>query len=55
MYLTDGELQDVLRDLGEVLGPRLANQPAPGRVRRLLTTVLMPAEPATTPFREEIS
>ncbi|MEU6412692.1 helix-turn-helix domain-containing protein [Microbispora sp. NPDC046933] len=43
MYLSDEEFLDFLRDLKEVLVPRLANQPAPGRTRRLLSTIVMPA------------
>ncbi|MEU6424375.1 helix-turn-helix domain-containing protein [Microbispora sp. NPDC046973] len=42
MYLSDEEFLDLLRDLREVLGARLANQPAPGRTRRILSTIVMP-------------
>ncbi|MEV4458954.1 helix-turn-helix domain-containing protein [Microbispora sp. NPDC049633] len=42
MYLSDEEFQDFLRDLRQVLLARLANQPAPGRTRRLLSTIVMP-------------
>lgn len=44
MYLSDDELRDLLSDLAKVLGPRLTHQPGPGRRRRVLSTVLMPAE-----------
>ncbi|MEN3538644.1 helix-turn-helix domain-containing protein [Microbispora sp. ZYX-F-249] len=42
MYLSDEEFQEFLRDLRQVLLARLANQPAPGRTRRLLSTIVMP-------------
>ncbi|GLW25147.1 ArsR family transcriptional regulator [Microbispora triticiradicis] len=45
MYLSDEEFREFLGDLAAVLRPRLANRPAPGRVRRLLSTVVMPARP----------
>lgn len=45
MYLTDDDLRDLLADLAKVFAPRLALPPAPGRRRRVLSTVLMPAEP----------
>ena len=44
MNLTDDELLELLQDLAEVLGPRLALEEGPGRRRRILSTVLMPAE-----------
>jgi hypothetical protein len=53
MYLSDAELLELLRDLADVLAPRLANEPGPGRQRRLLTTVLMPADRPDPPSREE--
>jgi Helix-turn-helix domain len=43
MWLTDAEFADLRRDLLRVLQPRLANPPAPGRTRRILATVLLPA------------
>lgn len=45
MHLTDAELRALLDDLGDVLAPRLALPPAPGRRRRVLTSVLLPTEP----------
>ena len=42
MYLTDEELSAVVDELRAVLQPRIALPPAPGRTRRLLTTVLLP-------------
>ena len=50
MYLTDEELLSLVTDLRAVLAPRLEHGPAPGRRRRLLTTITLPAEPwAETP------
>ncbi|MFG1826779.1 helix-turn-helix domain-containing protein [Microbispora bryophytorum] len=43
MYLSDEEFRDFLQDLREILAPRFANQPAPGRTRRLLSTIAMPS------------
>ncbi|WP_432928257.1 helix-turn-helix domain-containing protein [Microbispora sp. CA-135349] len=42
LYLSDEEFQDFLRELRAVITSRLANQPAPGRTRRILSTILMP-------------
>jgi hypothetical protein len=42
LWLTDDELQDLLRDVGEVLRDRLGNGPGDGRVRRLFSMVLIP-------------
>jgi DNA-binding transcriptional ArsR family regulator len=42
LWLTDGELQDLLREVGDVVRGRLGNGPGEGRVRRLLSTVLIP-------------
>ncbi|MGN6600002.1 MAG: helix-turn-helix domain-containing protein [Actinomycetes bacterium] len=44
LHLTDEETADLARELGEVLAPRLALPPGPGRRRRLLSTILMPAD-----------
>ncbi|MFF4650141.1 helix-turn-helix domain-containing protein [Streptomyces sp. NPDC001380] len=49
LYLTDEELADLLADLRAVLEPRLALRPGGDRVRRLLTTVLMPAPEGPRP------
>jgi hypothetical protein len=43
LWLDDGELFEFLRDLYTVVQPRLANGPRPGRTRRILATVLLPA------------
>jgi hypothetical protein len=45
LYLSDGELTDLLADLRAVIAPRLAHTPGPLRARRVLTTVLLPADP----------
>ncbi len=42
LNLTDEETRELMADLGAVLRARLDHPPAPGRVRRMLTTVLMP-------------
>lgn len=44
MWLDDGELIALGRELTAVLQPRLANAPKPGRKRRLLATVFLPAD-----------
>jgi DNA-binding transcriptional ArsR family regulator len=46
LWLDDRELADFVRDLMRVVQPRLANTPKPGRRRRILGTVLLPAEDA---------
>lgn len=43
LYLTDDELLEMGRELREVLASRMSLPPE-GRTRRLLTTILMPAE-----------
>lgn len=55
MWLTDAEFAELRRELLQVLQPRLANPPAPGRTRRLYASVLLPSdktppdEPPPTP------
>ena len=44
LYLSDEELKQFGEALSGVLLPLLANEPAPGRKRRLLSTILMPDE-----------
>lgn len=44
LELTDQELAELAGRLQAAIAPVLANRPAPGRRRRMLTTVLMPAE-----------
>lgn len=45
LHLSDDEMHELLADLRAVLEPRLEHSAAPGRTRRLLTTVVMPGEP----------
>jgi Helix-turn-helix domain len=44
MWLDDTELLEFGRELLTVIQPRLANAPKPGRKRRILATVLIPAD-----------
>jgi len=44
LYLSDEELKQFGAALNGVLLPLLANEPSPGRERRLLSTILMPDE-----------
>ncbi len=46
LWLTDAEFAELLRELSIVFQPRLANPPAPGRKRRMIYTVLLPAPEA---------
>jgi DNA-binding transcriptional ArsR family regulator len=48
LWLDDNELTEVAREFIRVLQPRLANPPRPGRKRRILATVLLPGEDATS-------
>jgi hypothetical protein len=43
MWLTDAEFAGLLQDLARAFQPRLANAPGPGRRRRMLYSVLLPA------------
>lgn len=42
LYLTDAEMQELLADLRAVFAERLQHQPSPGRVRRLVSTIVVP-------------
>ena len=44
LNLSDEELLDLVRELGEVLAPRMALAEGPGRRRRIFTTVLVPGK-----------
>lgn len=44
LWLDDAEFAEFARDLYAVVQPRAANPPRPGRTRRILATVLLPAE-----------
>jgi DNA-binding transcriptional ArsR family regulator len=46
MWLTDAELGAFAREIVAASAPRIANQPAPGRRRQLLYTILLPADEA---------
>ncbi|HUY97349.1 MAG TPA: helix-turn-helix domain-containing protein [Verrucomicrobiae bacterium] len=43
MWLTDAEHSEFLRDVRALIQPRLAQAPAPGRRRRLVSSVMLPA------------
>jgi hypothetical protein len=45
LWLSDAELLEFVRDLAAVAQPRLALGPKHGRSRRILATVLLPADP----------
>ena len=47
LHLTDEETEELLADLRAVVLARSDNPPAPGRRRRLLATVLVPADDAS--------
>jgi DNA-binding transcriptional ArsR family regulator len=47
MWLSDGEFAEFLRDLVIAVTPRLANAPAPGRRRRMMYNVFLPAPQGT--------
>jgi DNA-binding transcriptional ArsR family regulator len=53
MWLTDAELADYLRELAAVSRAPLANAPGPGRRRRMLYTVLLPAAETETTIETE--
>ena len=48
MWLDDAELAELARELYILLQPRTANEPTPGRKRRILATVLLPGDAAAT-------
>lgn len=43
LHLTDAELDELLRELQEVVLPRLAHEPGEGRTPRVMTTIVMPS------------
>lgn len=49
LHLSDEETMALLADLGRVLQARLDHAPAPGRRRRVLTTVLLPVPDGDAP------
>jgi DNA-binding transcriptional ArsR family regulator len=42
LWLTDAELHEMAAEISDVVLPRLANRPGPGRSRRVLRTFLLP-------------
>jgi DNA-binding transcriptional ArsR family regulator len=46
LELTDQEFAELAGRLNAALAPVIANRPAPGRTRRMLTTIVMPTNPA---------
>lgn len=54
MWLSDAEFAEFVRDLVTVVAPRMANAPSPGRRRRMMYNVLLPA-PQGTGHREEVA
>ena len=52
LWLTRDELTEMVTEIGAAVQARAGNGPAPGRTRRLLSTVLIPAPvPAARPPR----
>ncbi|WUD77760.1 helix-turn-helix domain-containing protein [Streptomyces sp. NBC_00510] len=49
LWLSDEERAALIADLRRVLLPRLANGPAPGRTRHLVSPILFPAEESRGP------
>ncbi|HXV92117.1 MAG TPA: ArsR family transcriptional regulator, partial [Pseudonocardia sp.] len=47
LWLTDAELMELLGEIRAAVAARQGNAPAPGRVRRLLSTVLVPVPEPT--------
>jgi hypothetical protein len=52
LWLSDSEVGDYLRDLGNVIRPGLANPPGMGRKRRMLDFVSLPAPEQSTKTEE---
>ncbi|GAA3408273.1 helix-turn-helix domain-containing protein [Streptosporangium vulgare] len=48
-WLSRDELLEMIGELRAAIAPRLANRPAPGRARYLLSPILFPAEDASAP------
>ncbi len=42
LWLSDEEFEEIVTALGSAVRPALDNRPAPGRRRRLITTIVMP-------------
>lgn len=46
LWLSPDEVADMVREMTEVLAPRIAHEPSPERSRYLISTILFPAEKA---------
>lgn len=55
LWLTRDELAAMLDEVGAAVRSRLGNRPAPGRTRRMLSTVLIPAPAAVSPTPVAVS
>jgi hypothetical protein len=55
LWLTDEEFLDFLRDVAQLVAPRAANGPAPGRRRRLAASAFFPltGPPADGPLEAD--
>jgi len=49
LWLTDAELHELATEITDVVLPRLANRPGPGRSRRVLRTFLLPGAQDAAP------
>jgi len=54
LWLTDEELTGLFSEIGASVQARALNTPKAGRRRRMLSTVLLPQSPATTPVADEM-
>jgi hypothetical protein len=54
MWLSDGEFAEFQRDLVMLAMPRLANAPGPGRRRRMMYNVFLPAPQGTGDSKEAV-
>ncbi|GII53757.1 transcriptional regulator [Planotetraspora thailandica] len=52
LWLSPDERAEMIRDLREVIVARMGNEPAPGRIRHLLSPILFPAEEPPRPHRQ---
>lgn len=48
LWLSDGELDELVDELRAAVTRRMENRPSPGRTRRSLTTVVLPDDPPET-------
>lgn len=48
LWLDDAEFAELMREIARVFQPLLAKPPAPGRKRRILYTILLPGDDATS-------